>query len=223
MRVLVGRQAPGQALRSLSRWAQVVPFWAPLLPHAALQGHADLFVAQVGDTLLMAPNAPAEALALPHLRGITPVGGAIASLGAYNVSVGNRLAIGHAGRMDAALRPALAGFHLVSVRQGMARCAALTLDDDAVITSDGGIAKALRSEGREVLWVSPLDIALPGYRHGCLGGCCGKHGGVVYLMGSLRRHRDGLAIAAFIRRHGMETEELCDGPMLDVGSLFFVP
>lgn len=222
MKVVVNREVPFEIKERLSSHAEIMPFWAPHLGEKALRGHADLFLTQVGKNLIAAHNAPLEVRQIFQLEGETDVVCDLASLGAYNVAVGKGLAIGNAGHVDKIVMDALRGHEFISVRQSMARCNALILDDDAVITSDGGIAKALAKNGRQFLQVSPYEIALPGYRNGCFGGCCGNKDGIVFLTGSLRFHPDGEKIARFVRLHRMDFVELSDAPLLDVGSLFFV-
>ncbi|MDY5968748.1 MAG: hypothetical protein SPJ13_01855 [Bacteroidales bacterium] len=222
MKVIVNREAPPKILERLACFAEIVPFWAPLLEEKALRGHADLFLTQVDDTCIMAPDAPQNVQMVPHLAGTIAVDDGKAAWGAYNVAAGRRIAIGNEKYVDATVLEALKGHHLLSVRQSMARCNALILEDDAVITSDGGIAKAIAKKGWTCLLVSPKEIILPGYRNGCFGGCCGIREGTVFLTGSLKYHPDGAEIARYIHLHNMKLKELSDAPLFDVGSLFFL-
>lgn len=243
-RILINSELPWQAKEALERWGTLIPFRAADLPHQALRGHVDLFLSQLPTAIfVLAANAP-EALTnavgdagVTFLMGKTAVAASKASLGAYNVAVGGRLAIGNEHFCDPVLRQALReeGFHFVHVKQGLARCSALTLPDDAVVTSDGGIYKTLIRQGIEALLISAKEILLPGYAEGCFGGCCGvchsekigqavKGDGrdTVFLMGSLQHHPQGELVRNFLHEHNTNVVELFDGFLTDVGSFYFL-
>lgn len=209
----------------------VVPFHAASLPHSALRGHVDLFLSQTATgSFVVAPNVPEvlkEALrqsSVAFAVGETEVGESLPSLGAYNVAAGGMLAVGNETYCDVVLRAALRkeGCRFVHTRQGMARCSAVVVGENAVITSDRGLYKALARQGVETLLVSAREILLPGYAYGCFGGCCGVAGDTVYIMGSLRYHPQGALVRKFLHLHNMVVAELYDGPLTDVGSIFFL-
>ncbi len=113
------------------------------------------------------------------------------------------------------------GAALLPVRQGYAKCNLCTVSENAVITEDASIAKALSAVGAEVLHVTPGHITLPGYPYGFIGGASGNDGHHVFFCGDLSEHPEGDRIAAFCRRHGKQPVSLCAGKLCDVGSLLF--
>ena len=112
-------------------------------------------------------------------------------------------------------------FGVLPVKQGYARCSTLKLSDDAVITADAGIARAAEECGARVLRVPPMDIALPGYGEGFIGGASAVIGGRVLFFGALPSP-DAEAIAAFICGEGLEAAELPIGKLTDRGGLTVV-
>lgn len=119
-----------------------------------------------------------------------------------------------------------AGLRVLNVRQGYAKCSCAALGDGAVITADRGIAAALTAAGCDVLVIRPGFVSLPGYDTGFIGGASGlwQQDGTRTLVfcGALDAHPDGGAIRDFCARHGTDVLCLGDGPLFDVGSMFFL-
>ena len=109
---------------------------------------------------------------------------------------------------------------LISVRQGYAACSVCTVNDEAVITADSGLAEACRRRGTDVLEIAAGQIKLPGYAYGFIGGCSGRiDDQTIAFTGSLDSHTDGIRIRNFIRRHHMDVLELSKGPLVDIGGM----
>ena len=112
--------------------------------------------------------------------------------------------------------------------QGYTRCNLLALAD-VFIVSDHGIQKTLKHLG-EVFYFDPVDIILPGQKHGFFGGACGCLSvpdasipeKTVFFNGSLKHHRSGASLKAFLNRVGYSFIELHDGPLFDGGGMFFL-
>ena len=113
------------------------------------------------------------------------------------------------------------GAALLPVRQGYAKCNLCMVSENAVITEDASIAKALSAVGTEVLRITPGYVALSGYPYGFIGGASGNDGCHVFFCGDLSVHPEGESMAAFCRRHGKQPVSLCSGKLCDVGSLLF--
>ena len=62
------------------------------------------------------------------------------------------------------------GIELVNVNQGYTRCSTLVVNDNAVITADLSIEKAMKQNGVEVLRISQGQIRLVGFDYGFIGG-----------------------------------------------------
>lgn len=114
------------------------------------------------------------------------------------------------------------GYEVIFVKQGYAKCSTVVLGERAIITADPSIGNAATSLGVDVLSVSAGDVALPGYEYGFLGGSCGVFGNRVLFCGAISSHGDGGTIIEFCARHGFEAVSLCDDPLFDVGSIFFL-
>ena len=121
----------------------------------------------------------------------------------------------------------------INVPQGYTKCNIAVVDDEHIITSDEGIAKALAAEADSVcvdsgktvsaklncLLISPKQIELPGFRYGFIGGCSGRVGNKIIFNGNLKAHSDFRRISAFIESCGLELVYFEDWPLTDIGSI----
>ena len=91
----------------------------------------------------------------------------------------------------------------ISVKQGYAKCSCLVVDENAVITDDESIYKALVNNEVDTLLISKGDILLDGHDYGFIGGAsCKLSDRDVLFFGDITRHRDYKKIADFIIKHG---------------------
>ena len=112
---------------------------------------------------------------------------------------------------------------LVNVNQGYTKCSSLIVSDNAVVTADKSIEKALKSNGAEVLLISPGSIELKGYDHGFIGGAGFYDNGSVYFFGNIKKHPDYDKIREFIITYNSKIEILCqDMPLTDIGGAVFI-
>lgn len=114
------------------------------------------------------------------------------------------------------------GLVTLNVGQGYAKCSVCKVSDNAIITSDRGIADAARGAGIKVLTVRPGHVALDGYDCGFIGGASGSDDDNVYFCGDVLRHPDGEAICDFCRSNGKNAISLSGEPLYDYGSIFFI-
>lgn len=110
-------------------------------------------------------------------------------------------------------------FTVHHVSQGYAHCSTCIVDDNAIITSDVGIAGAAEKAGIDVLRIKQGHISLPPYDYGFIGGASGVHGEKIYFAGSLKSHPDGDKIRDFCLNHGKKVMELSDAPLHDIGGI----
>lgn len=111
--------------------------------------------------------------------------------------------------------------HAIGVRQGYTKCSICTVSDNAIISSDRGIAAAAAGAGVDVLTVTPGHVTLEGYDTGFIGGASGTWGEYVFFCGDLNTHIDSASIRDFCAAHGKTAVSLGNGPLLDVGTIFF--
>lgn len=110
------------------------------------------------------------------------------------------------------------GVECVHVNQGYTRCSALVIGDNAVITADKSIEKALKKDGAEVLLIAPDHIRLEGFDYGFIGGAGFADEGAVYFFGDITKHPDHQAIRAFCEKNHSTIEILCgEEPLTDLG------
>lgn len=114
-----------------------------------------------------------------------------------------------------------AGWTVLPVKQGYAKCNLCVVSDHAAITEDASIAAALRGVGIDVLQIEAGDVSLPGYPYGFIGGASGTDGEHVFFCGDLFLHRDGKRMADFCEKHERKPISLAAHPLHDVGSLLF--
>lgn len=113
-----------------------------------------------------------------------------------------------------------AGKKIINVRQGYAKCSTCVAGENAVITSDSGIAAAAELNGIDVLKISEGNIRLRGMNYGFIGGASGlasEH--TLAVNGNINTHPDADRIKTFCKHH--KTEILClkDGILEDIGTI----
>lgn len=109
----------------------------------------------------------------------------------------------------------------VNINQGYARCSTLVLNNNAVITSDLSIEKALKKDRVEVLLISSGNIVLEGYNYGFIGGAGGKiDENTVAFFGNIENHPDYILIEKFCKKHNLKIKVICkDKPLTDIGGI----
>ena len=139
-----------------------------------------------------------------------------------NIAVSDNFFICNKKTCDKALLNALeaAGKHPVYVNQGYTKCSVCFVTENAVITEDEGIYKALKAFGADTLLISKGDIYLSDNHYGFFGGSTGKiDKSTLAVTGSLSTHSDGEKIRDFCKKHGVEILELTQDRIIDVGGI----
>ena len=227
MLILADARFPERVLRSLESYGQVLPFTSQGIVYEAIAGHPDIFLCQVPGGVVAAPNTPApimqaiEASGTKVWMGKNPLGQAYPGSARYNAFMGRDCLVHHGGITDEGIKEHCQGLEQIEVRQGYARCN-ITEAGELFLTSDRGIEKALQRSGREVMFVDPSPIVLPGQTHGFLGGCTGVRGRQLFLAGSLRHLPEGKKLRKVLGEREVEIIELYDGPLWDGGSILFL-
>lgn len=110
---------------------------------------------------------------------------------------------------------------LINVKQGYTKCSTAVVSENAVITSDKGIAKALYNENIDVLLLPPGDIELPGLNYGFIGGTCGLiEKNLLAFFGNLDCYAYGKEVMRFLKKYKVEPVFLRKGKLIDRGSIF---
>jgi len=97
----------------------------------------------------------------------------------------------------------------------------LPVNENSIITSDSGIAKAAEAEGLDVLLVDcERSIQLPGFNYGFIGGAGGM---LSKSICALNGHKNKLncyeAVSAFLLRKKVHFVGLSDESVTDIGSI----
>ena len=118
------------------------------------------------------------------------------------------------------------GYKLCPVRQGYAKCSVIPVGEDGLVTADHSIAKQAKQRGLDVLQIEATPIVLPGYDTGLIGGACSfaPYGSTkdLFFCGDLETHPNATEIFEFAAEHGMRVLSLCDGPLIDLGTVFII-
>lgn len=227
MLILADARFPERVIRSLEQFGQVLPFSSQGIVYEAISGHPDVFLCQVPGGVVAAPNTPApilqaiKASSTKVWMGKTPLGQAYPDSARYNAFAGKNCLVHHVGLTDEAITEQCQGLEQIKIRQGYARCN-LAEAGGLYLTSDRGIEKALQQSGRDVLYVDPSPIVLPGQAHGFFGGCTGVMGRQLFLAGSLGHFPEGKKLQKALGEREVEIIELYDGPLWDGGSILIL-
>ena len=113
-----------------------------------------------------------------------------------------------------------AGYDLVNIKQGYAKCSCL-VTEDFVITSDGGIYESLR----DLIPIYKIDhgqIKLQNFNYGFIGGATGVLGKKIFFTGNFSHHSSYEEILKIISKYDYEIEVLSKDPIEDYGTIFFI-
>ncbi len=228
MLIIADSRMPAAARDKIAGLGEVL--WLDPQPtvYPGIAAHPDIFFCQLGKSLIcspMIPNRWRERL-LQHqvdlIDGSRAPGNSYPSSARYNAVITNDLFVHNNSISDEVLTALAADKTLVNVNQGYTRCNLFPLTNSVFITSDRGIEKVLLKHGKTVVFINPVQVVLPGHKHGFIGGCFGKDDHQLVFCGSL----DALAVGDLIRQHaevaGLRIISLFDGPPTDTGSIFFV-
>lgn len=143
----------------------------------------------------------------------------------FNIArVGRNIVVGKRTRADRIIEFAEEkGYAVVKVSQGYAKCSSCVVGENALITSDKTIAKALLEKECDVLLIGEGDVRLDGYSYGFIGGASGHFEDTVYFAGDPRLHRDGKEIIDFCKRNGKHVVYSVGEELADIGSIIFLP
>lgn len=109
---------------------------------------------------------------------------------------------------------------LINVKQGYTKCSCLPVSDNAFITSDVGIYKALSKYNLDILLLPPGDIVLEGLNYGFIGGT----GGLITpdtmaFFGDLKFYKYGEEVKKFLSKYNVKPIYLKESKLTDRGSL----
>jgi hypothetical protein len=225
MLIFIDRKAPEKAKINLRKMGEVIDFETSGICYEAISGHPDIFFFQHPEGLIIAPNTPEKYKSILNQNGIAynegelSVGTEYPQTAHYN-ALFTKYGILHNNHLS---DPAIKGLYAIPLhcKQGYVRCTTIQIAD-MFVTSDQGIGKLLRKHFLEVHYIDPQKIILQGFRNGFIGGCCGVWEKSLYLCGSFRSISNNSNLINLIHQKGYNIVDLYDGPMIDVGGIFFI-
>jgi len=240
MIIIYDKRLPSEYLTALnSKLPEVsfVPFNGESIPtglrvYDSILFHPDMYFFQFDDkTVVHSPDIPEDIIECLRSEGVTLIKGekspqrVYPDTARYNaVILGNILLHDPEYTDPGILREAeKRDVKIVKVSQGYTRCSTLVADDNAVITSDKGIALSLEKEGVDVLVISEGNIDLPGEKYGFIGGASGRiFGEGTIILGNPAFHPDYSKITEFFTKHNTGFTRLEGLPLYDAGTLLVI-
>lgn len=228
MLIIADKRLPEPAKKVLSQSGKLIEMESSGIVYDAISGHPDIFFCQCETKLLAAPNTSQIIIDLLIENNINWFQGRKTLLGKYpgtapyNAVVTANLLIHNLKFTDPEILKISENKEHIHVEQAYTRCNLISLNERGFITSDKGIESVLAHSGRNVFFVDPSEILLPGFKNGFFGGCCGIKGNQLFVTGSLNYINNGIKIREFAKNCDCSIVELYDGPLIDGGGIFFL-
>ena len=224
--LIVAKDAPEEAKESLKKSGFGIIESAPLKNvNPALKYHPDMQIVKTDDCYICAPECYEyykpyfESLNIKLLNGDKTPGEKYPDDVCYNVAVVGDFAV-HNFKYTDKIFLENSGLKHIDVKQGYSKCSLCVVSDNAVITSDEGIAKTLLNYSIDVLTVSCGNVTLDPFEYGFIGGASGLIGkNKLAFCGSLEAHPDYIKIKNFCTKHGVKTVDLVQGHLVDIGTI----
>ena len=110
---------------------------------------------------------------------------------------------------------------MVNLNQGYCRCSTLVLKNNAVITADSSIEKAMKENEVDVLKITEGHIILDGYDYGFIGGASRKvDDNTIIFFGNIENHPDYNLIYHFCDKHNVNIKIIFkNAPLRDIGGI----
>ncbi|MBU3146498.1 DUF6873 family GME fold protein [Clostridium sp. CF012] len=197
------------------------------LLYEAVCGHPDMLMHILDHTIIVhkdIDNEFIQELALLNYK-VYKSNSTLQSSYPYNICL-NAICIGdifvhYVNFTDTNLLSLLKNKRIINVKQGYTKCSTCIVNNNAIITSDLSIAKALSLEKIDVLFVPPGDILLPGLNYGFIGGATGLiEYNVLAFYGHIDHYLYGKEVLRFLNKHKVEPVFLRSGKLVDRGSIF---
>ncbi len=227
-KIILDNRLPESAKKNLGKYGDLLSIQTNGITYDAISGHPDIFCCKTNDNLIIAPNLPLQIKKtivdsnIAFIEGEQPIGNKYPETAKYNAVCTDELLIHNFRYTDVMITRNYEDVELIHVDQGYTRCNLIPLPENKFITSDHGIERVLKRYNLDVLFVDPIEIILPGMKHGFIGGCCGIFEDKLFLSGRLKYYSDGEKMKKYVQDAGIEIIELYDGPLFDGGSILFL-
>jgi len=223
--IIIDWRIPTEAKKNLSKYGDIIEFKTENIVYNAISGHPDIFITQIGQKFILAPNIPEKYIKLlSDLADIEigekKVGPKYPETTYYNCVINNNFLIHKKGFTDPLVLKKTNDKKFINVNQSYTRCSLLEFNN-FFITSDMGIYKKLKNIS-ETIFVNPDKIKIPELKHGFFGGTCGVFENKIFFIGSLSFLDNEKHIKEFVESKGYKIIELYNGPLYDGGGIFFI-
>lgn len=228
MLIICDKRLPAEAKQKLSKYGKIFELSSENIVYSAISGHPDIFITQLTDKLIVAPNAPQDLFAflnqhsIKYIKGEKSLGAKYPETAIYNSFCNKRYFIHKQNITDNSVFENLQLQKIVNVSQAYTRCNLVSLGEKAYLTSDKSIYKVLNDLGEDVLFINSEEIKLEGFKNGFFGGVCGVLDNKIIVSGSLDYHSQNLEITNFLKKYNFDSIELYSGPLFDGGSIVFI-
>jgi len=140
----------------------------------------------------------------------------------YNAACTGKFFLHNLKYTDPELLKAASSMQQIHVPQGYTKCNTLIIDENSIITSDKGIAKACSCK-MDVCLITPGYIKLQGFDYGFIGGSSGRIDNTIVFNGDISKHPDYKKITDFIKARDLDIKYFTEYPLEDIGSIIVLP
>lgn len=190
----------------------------------AISGHPDVVLHHIGDNKFVVSPENAEFYkALPEIEVIVGESRLFEKYPkdiAYNAARVGKYLIHNFKYTDQAILENSENLIKIDVKQGYSKCSVCVVTENAIITSDMGIAKKCDDFGIDSLFIDDSSVKLSGVSHGFFGGATGKLSkNLLAVNGDIRYHKNHEEILAFLDKYNVQVLNLNPGILEDIGTV----
>lgn len=228
MLIIIDAKLPEEVINRLRQFGEIFCLESYDIVYDSISGHPDIFMCQMHDLVILAPNSPLDLIQtlkkhrIPFLKAKEKLGNKYPETVMYNAVSTAGFIIHKKNYSASCILKQKANKKFISVSQAYTRCNLLALADESFITSDRGIEKTLLDENMEVHYFSSIDVMLNGQEHGFLPGALGILDNTVFVLGSLKHYSEGKRLKELLESKNLQLEELYNGALIDGGGIFFL-
>jgi hypothetical protein len=226
MLIIADNRMPLEAKRNLNKLGKVFWFETKNIVYDAISGHPDIFITQLENKLIVAPNSPLNLFEflfennIDYIIGKKEIGNKYPNTSYYNCVINKNYIIHNYNYTDDLIKEQTKNHKLIDVSQGYCRCNCLSLNELSYICSDKGIEKKIAENNLNVLYINPKEIKLSSFKYGFIGGTCGIFDNNIVFCGKIKHQSYYQELMNFSKDFNII--ELYDGPLFDVGGIFFI-
>ena len=200
--------------------------------YKSILSHPDIYFFKINNNIVYAPGIKNEVIkkmkclsSIEFIKGNDTPYGIYPNTALYNAICIDKFVVHNLNYTDFFIKKVSEKNNksLIHVNQGYANCSSLVFENKkAVITTDVGIAKKLKTLYIDVLLLSSFEILLPGEKYGFIGGCSTvMDNGDVIFIGDINLHSQNKEIKCFFKKFGVKYIVLENLPLYDAGGIVF--